>query len=146
MNKKIVIFIAILISLVSIVFIAVWGTLPENNSQSIIESITISDYDETNEDGDKFKDILNIVTSDQNIYIIEYEFLPTDAVYRITATSSRDDVSLQVDEFNKKVYVYFDLSAIGKTVTIRIIDKGTQEYDEITLWFKSSGVIIVPDL
>ncbi|MFA6801598.1 MAG: hypothetical protein WCR19_05780, partial [Acholeplasmataceae bacterium] len=133
MNKKIVIFIAILISLVSIVFIAVWGTLPESSSQSVIESLVINDYDETNEDGDKFKDILNIVTSDQNVYIIEYEFLPIDAAYRITATSSRTDVSLQVDEVNQKVYAFFDLSAIGKTVTIRIIDKGTQEYDEITL-------------
>jgi len=146
MNKKMIVYLSILISLVSVILIAVWGTLPESTNASRIESLFIDEYDETNEDGDKFKDVAEIIDENNRVYIIHYEFTPSDAAYDITASSSRDDVTIQIDDSNQNVYVYFDLSAVGKTVTIRIIDNETQKYDEITLWFKTPGVIVVPEI
>lgn len=148
MSKKILLVLVLLFSVFSIILIAVWGTLPENPNNIEVESLVIEDYDETNDDGDKFKNVIDIVNQQNNIYVIEYLINPGNANKDIVASASTTGVSLQVDMIDNKVYVIFSLEAINqkRTVTILIRDKLTLKYDEITLWFKTPGVIVVPDL
>lgn len=148
MSKKISFFLVLVFSVMSIMLIAVWGTLPENTNPIQVETITIINYDEITDLGDKIKDVSDIVTEENSIYIIDYEITPTNAFTNIYATSSSTLVTIQVDDLTKKVFVYYDLEAIIKevTITIKITDKITQVFDEITLIFKIDDVIIVPDI
>ncbi len=148
MNKKILLLLVLVFSIFSIILIAVWGTLPENPSNIELETITIDDYDETNDDGDKFKNVTDIVTENDNIYIIDYSIFPDNASVDIQATTTAEGINIQVDTEARKVYVIYDLQSITskRTITIQIKDKNTQVYDELTLWFKTPGVIIVPEI
>lgn len=148
MSKKISFFLVLVFSVMSIMLIAVWGTLPENTNPIQVETIAIINYDEITDLGDKIKDVSEIVTEENSIYIIDYEITPTNAFTNIYATSSSTLITIQVDDLTKKVFVYYDLEAIIKevTITIKITDKITQIFDEITLIFKIDDVIIVPDI
>jgi hypothetical protein len=148
MNKKIMIILVLLFSIVSILLIAVWGTLPENANQIQLESLIIVDYDEENPDGDKFIDVSDRINEQNNIYVISYSTNPSNAYVSLIATASSDQVVLQTDSYSNQVRVIYDLNAIQDKpmITIRITDQNTQHYDEVTLWFKTPGVIIVPDL
>lgn len=148
MSKKISFFLVLVFSVMSIMLIAVWGTLPENTNPIQVETIAIINYDEITDLGDKIKDVSDIVTEENSIYIIDYEITPTNAFTNIYATSSSTLITIQVDDLTKKVFVYYDLEAIIKevTITIKITDKITQVFDEITLIFKIDDVIIVPDI
>lgn len=148
MNKKILLILVLVFSLFSIVLIAVWGSLPENPTHIELEGLFIDDFDETNDDGDKFKNITDIVTPDDNIFVISYRTLPENATVEIAATTTSSGVSIQVDNDLKKIYVIFDLETIAKkrTVTIQIKDKVSQISDEITLWFKTPDTIIIPEI
>jgi hypothetical protein len=135
-------------SVLSIILIAVWGTLPENPNNVQATSLIVSDFDETNDDGDKFKNVTDIVTEQNNIYTIDFTVDPGNSNVDITATASISGVNLQVDAAAGKIYVIYNLETISAktTVTIQIKDKYTQVYDELTLWFKTPGVIIVPEI
>ena len=148
MSKKISFFLVLVFSVMSIMLIAVWGTLPENTNPIQVETIAIINYDEITDLGDKIKDVSEIVTEENSIYIIDYEITPTNAFTNIYATSSSTLITIQVDDLTKKVFVYYDLEAIIKevTITIKITDKITQIFDEITLIFKIDDIIIVPDI
>lgn len=142
------IILVLLFSIVSILLIAVWGTLPENANQIQLESLIIVDYDEENPDGDKFIDVSDRINEQNNIYVISYSTNPSNAYVSLIATASSDQVVLQTDSYSNQVRVIYDLNAIQDKpmITIRITDQNTQHYDEVTLWFKTPGVIIVPDL
>lgn len=148
MSKKVIVMIVTIFSILSIILIAVWGSLPENPSNIDATIIQISVYDELNNDGDKLKDITNIVTAQNNIYTINYTVEPGNALTNITASSTSDLVSLQIDQDNHLIYVIYDLQAINSkaTITIQIKDKNTQLFDEITLWYKNPDIIIVPEI
>jgi uncharacterized membrane protein len=148
MNKKILLILVLVFSVFSIILIAVWGTLPENPSNIELETISIEEYDETNDDGDKFKNVTDIVTENDNIYIIEYTIFPDNANVDIQATTTAEGINIQVDSIERKIYVIYDLQSITnkRTITIQIKDKNTQFYDELTLWFKTPDVIIVPEI
>jgi uncharacterized membrane protein len=148
MNKKILLILVLVFSIFSIILIAVWGTLPENPSNIELETISIEEYDETNDDGDKFKNVTDIVTENDNIYIIEYTIFPDNANVDIQATTTAEGINIQVDSIERKIYVIYDLQSITnkRTITIQIKDKNTQFYDELTLWFKTPDVIIVPEI
>jgi hypothetical protein len=146
MSRKIVIFVVFMIGALSIMTIAVFGTLPEDANRIRITAIVIDDFDQMNEDQDKFKDVKDKVTLQNNVYEIHYRIEPTNAHHQLQVISSNANVNVQIDTIDQIVYVYFDSQQIGRTVTIRIIDADTQIYDEITLWFKQPGVIDVPDL
>lgn len=135
-------------SVFSIILIAVWGTLPDNASNIQAEQLVIDDYDEKNETNDKFKNITDIVTEQDNIYAIVYRYDPTDANVNIIASTTATGINLQIDPEENKVYVLFSLEAISQRqmVTVQIKDNFTQIYDEITLWFKDPGIIVVPDI
>ncbi|PKK95108.1 MAG: hypothetical protein CVV60_02960 [Tenericutes bacterium HGW-Tenericutes-5] len=148
MNKKILLVLVLVFSIFSIILIAVWGTLPENPSNIELETISIAEYDETNDDGDKFKNVTDIVTENDNIYIIEYTIFPDNANVDIQATTTAEGINIQVDSIERKIYVIYDLQSIAnkRTITIQIKDKNTQFFDELTLWFKTPDVIIVPEI
>mgnify|MGYP001767061534 FL=1 len=135
-------------SVLSIILIAVWGTLPENPNNVQATSLIVSDFDETNDDGDKFKNVTDIVTEQNNIYTILFTVDPGNSNVDITDTASVSGVNLQVDAASGKVYVIYNLETISEktNVTIQIKDKYTQVFDELTLWFKTPGVIIVPEI
>lgn len=135
-------------SLLSIILIAVWGTLPDNPSNIQAETLVISDFDETNDDGDKFINVTDIVTEQESIFSIDFQIGPANANVDIVASTTAPGVNLQVDASTGSVYVLYSLEAIAakQTVTVHIKDKNTQIYDEVTLWFKTPGVIIVPDI
>jgi len=146
MSRKIVIFVVFIIGALSIMTIAVFGTLPEDSNRIRVTAIVIDDFDQLNEDQDKFKDVKDIVTTQNNVYEIHYRIEPSNAYHQLQAISSNQNVHVQIDTIDQIVYVYFDSQQIGRTVTIRIIDRDTQIYDEITLWFKQPGDVLVPDL
>ncbi|MBE0701494.1 MAG: hypothetical protein IH571_07385 [Acholeplasmataceae bacterium] len=146
MNKKVIMFLALILCTLSIMGIAVWGTLPENSNQARVDSIVIEVYDEINGDGDKFKDVKDLVTLSNNQYEIAYVINPDQAESNIHASSNQNGVSVQVDQEAQVVYVFFDSNKIGSTVTIKIWDSNTQKFDELTLWFKNPGEVEVPDL
>jgi len=148
MSKKIIVMIVTIFSILSIILIAVWGSLPENPSNIEPTLIQVSEYDELNDDGDKFKNITDIITAQNNIYTLNYTVEPGNAMTNITASATSSLVSLQIDTENQKIYVIYDLQAINNktTITIQVKDKNTQLYDELTLWYKSPDVIIVPEI
>lgn len=134
--------IILFVSVISIVFIAVWGTLPENSNQPSLETIEFTDY-EQNESNDKVKNVRDIVTNDDPYYSLSYSYLPEDATTDIIATSSSDDVTVIIDVINQEVLVNFQtVESIGQNVTIRITDQKTNNYDEITLIFKIPDIIV----
>lgn len=141
MTKKTMLIIVLLISLISVVIIAVWGTLPESNNQIQVENITFNDY-ELNDDNDKILNIIDTVTSDSPYITLTYNYAPDNALSDIYATSSSSDVIVLVDQINKELLINFSTdSAIGQNVTITIIDRKTNEFDELTLIFKIPDIV-----
>lgn len=132
-------------SVLSIMAIAVFGTLPEGGNVLSVETITIPDYDEENMAGERFKDVTGVVTERHNVYEVEYMIEPGEARSNIQASSNNRGMNVQVDQQSRIVYVYYDTQAIGQTVTIRIWDDHTKNQAEIILWFKTPDDVIVPD-
>ncbi|MFP4177338.1 MAG: hypothetical protein ACLFTZ_01090 [Acholeplasmataceae bacterium] len=145
MNRKLILFSVLTFSVLSIMAIAVFGTLPEGGSSAPVEAILIPDYDEENSSGERFKDVNGIVTERNNVYEVEYAVEPGEAEGDIQASSNNGGMSVQVDQQAGLVYVYYDTQAIGQTVTIRIWDDQTKNQAEIILWFKTPGSVTVPD-
>lgn len=142
MSKKIILLIVLGISVLSIIIISVWGTLPESINESSVTSISFEDYD-YNDDGDKVINLMEIINEEDTLYTLTYTYTPGDAATNITASSSSSDVSVIVDEYRQEIVVSFDtVDAIGQNVTITIVDEKTNEADEITLIFKIDEVII----
>ncbi len=142
MTKKIILMIVLGISVLSIIVISVWGTLPESINDSSVTSISFENF-EYNDDGDKVINVRGIITEEDTLYTLTYVYLPEDAATNITATSSSDDVSVIVDEYRQEVVVNFDtVDSIGKNVTITIVDSKTNESDEVTLIFKIDVIIV----
>ncbi|MFA7075906.1 MAG: hypothetical protein WC152_04465 [Candidatus Izemoplasmatales bacterium] len=148
MTKKILFVLVLVFSVFSIILIAVWGTLPENSNNIQVETIVINEYDETNDNGDKFINVTDIISKENNIFTINYVIGPENANADIVVSTTDKDVNLQVDQLDNKVYVIYSFNAIDqmKTITVQIKDKDTQNFDEVTLWFKTPGVIIVPEI
>lgn len=145
MNKKIILFLVIIISVLSVMAISVWGSLPESNSRPSVQTIAINNYDLINADGDKIKSVKDLITYDNYIYSFTYSVTPFGADSSIKVSTNQVGITASVDEMAQKVYVIFDFDAIGTTVTVTIIDKSTQIKDEITLMFLPPSEIIIDD-
>jgi len=144
-NKKIIVFLVLVLCALSIMAISVWGSLPESNDRPRVDSITITDYDLQNLDGDKIKSVKDIVTVENYIYALSYQIGPSDAEYIIKASSDQEGITVRVDDMASKVYVIFDEDKINTTVTITIWDKNTQVTDEVILMFLAPSEIIIDD-
>ncbi len=142
MTKKLMLLIVLAVSVLSIIIIAVWGTLPESQNQLQVTSIEFLDYN-LNDQNDKIINVLGIVTTEDPYYTLSYTYLPTNASINVVATSSSSDVTVLVDSIYNVILVNFSTEAsIGQNVTIRITDTKTNTYDEITLIFKIPDVIV----
>src|SRR5690554_6682712 len=147
MTKKGIVFIIIIFSVVSILVIAVWGTLPENTSQVSIESLEIVDFDDYDEDGEKIIEINKLVTPTNPTYLLKYKYSPNEAYGDIKVSVSESLVSYQHLSVEKEIYLFYSLSLIEqeKTVTVTIKDERTGKSDTITLWFSIPDIIVIPD-
>lgn len=141
MSKKIIIIITLAISFLSVILIAMYGTLPESGDKISLQQLTISNenYDLINEEGEKLKNVTKIITEDTLIYQIKYELTPVNATTNITAKSNINGVNVRVDEYSNSVYVTFDLNTLGKTTTITITDNSSNRSDRLILWFEKSN-------
>ena len=147
MTKKMSMLLALVISALSIMVIAVWTTTGESNNPIPIALVEIEDYDEINEDGDKIKDIRDIVNAENLTYIIKYRIEPDLADdNQLTAFSDTDRVTVMIDVLSQEVYVFFGLLDGLNSVTVTIKDEKTNRSDLIILMFKMPDEVIVPDL
>jgi len=141
MTKKNMLLIVLFTSVLSIVLIAVWGSMPESNSDIRVTSISFLNY-ELNEEEDKILNVIDDVTTETPTITLSYDYLPENAVTDFYVSSSSSEVTVIVDEETKEVEVTFTTEdSIGQNVTIRIIDRRNNEYDEITLIFKIPDII-----
>jgi len=148
MTKNGIVFIILIASVISIMLIAVFGTLPEGTSDITIETIEFVDHDGLNEDGEKVKDVKGIITENETSIMIRYQYSPHEADGQIVITVSDPNVSIQHDLFAKEIYLYYSAAAIQNelTVTVTIKDQRTSKQDMMILLFKTPDIIIVPDL
>lgn len=145
MNKKIIVLLVLILSALSIMAISVWGSLPESNDRPSVVSITITDFDLKNSDGDKIKSVVDTITEDDYIYEIAFTVGPINSDSKIKASTNQSGVTARVDDMKSVVYVIFEIDKIGTTVTVTIWDKNTQIKDEITLMFLPPSEIIIDD-
>jgi len=149
MNKKILIFIALILSAISILIIAVWGTLPEQTSQIPIETISFTNEEIEIVENRKMIDVSSVIDETNSVYVLTYEIFPSVAIATdLNVSTASDAATLQIDTFEFKVYVYYDISFIEDKpfVTITLTDKRTQKSDEVTLIFSSPNVVPGDDL
>lgn len=145
MNKKIIIFIVLILSALSILAISVWGTLPESNDRPSVVSLTIQDYTLLNYNGDKILSVKDVVTAENYIFEIKFVINPTESDSQIRARTDQEGITARVDDYESTVYVIFDIDKIGTTVTITIWDKNTQIKDQVILMFLPPSEINVDD-
>jgi|SRR5690606_37401028 len=148
MTKKGIIFIIFVASIISIMLIAVWGTLPENTNAAAIDYLEFIEYDGYNEDEEKVKDVKDIVSETSPNLLLKYNYGPDDAYAEIVISLTHSGITYQHDSISKEIYIYYTLDAIQKEeiIIVSIKDQRTQKQDMIILWFQPPGVIIVPDL
>jgi hypothetical protein len=145
MNKKIIIFIVLILSALSILAISVWGTLPEANDRPSVVSLAILDYTLLNYNGDKILSVKDVITEENYIFEIKFVINPTESDSQIRARTDQEGITARVDDYESTVYVIFDIDKIGTTVTITIWDKNTQIKDQIILMFLPPSEINVDD-
>ena len=145
MNKKIIVLLVLILSALSIMAISVWGSLPESNNRPSVVTITITDFDKQNGDGDKIKSVKDQITEEDYIYKIPFTVTPLNADSKLKVSTNQPGITARVDDMESVVYVIFDIDKIGTTVTITIWDKNTQIKDEITLMFLPPDEIIIDD-
>jgi len=145
MNKKMVVLLVLILSALSIMAISVWGSLPESNNRPSVVSITITDFDLQNGDGDKIKSVKDQVSEDDYIYKIPFTVTPINSDSKIKASTNQPGITARVDDMESVIYVIFDIDKIGTTVTVTIWDKNTQISDEVTLMFLPPSEIIIVD-
>lgn len=146
MSKKNIIYIVIVASILSIMMIAVWGTLPENTNLPPIDYILFNEYDNLNDDGDKLIDVNGDITIQNPVYELKYELSPIESYSTLQVQLSLPSVDYQLDTQAKVIYLFYSLEDIEKekTLTVTVKDSRTQKVDMVTLWFKQPDVIIIP--
>ena len=71
MTKKGIIFIIFIAVILSVMIIAVWGTLPENTNLPPLDYLEFTDYDDITEEREKRKEISDFVTESSLLSISE---------------------------------------------------------------------------
>ena len=147
MTKKGIIFIIFIAVILSVMIIAVWGTLPENTNLPPLDYLEFTDYDDITEEGEKLKEISNFVTESSPVYLLNYDFAPKESYSELQVSISVSDMTYQMDLDNKQIRIYYGLEDIKQRiiVTVTISDKRTEKSDVISLWFKFDDIIIIPD-
>jgi hypothetical protein len=145
MSKKIVIFLVLVLSAVSVLAISVWGTLAENINLPPVSQLEIPDFDTENAANDKILFVKDIITTERYFYDIYFVINPTSADRDINATMNVDIGEIVVDEELSFVRVFYEYDKIGTSITITIWDSKTMISDAVTLLFRAPGEVNVDD-
>jgi len=147
MTKKGIIFIIFIAVILSIMLIAVWGTLPENTNLPPLDYLEFSDWDDLNDDGEKRKEVSTIVTESSPVYSLPYEYGPEPSYSELSVSVSDPNIVYHIDLDNKVIIIYYNLEDIRQKIilTVTITDNRTRKSDIINLWFKFDDIIIIPD-
>lgn len=145
MNKKIVFFIVMALSALSIMAISNWGNLSEDNDLPDVESVVISRYDRLNNDGDKIISVGDIIDENHLYFDIPFVVTPANAERKMVATLSVDIGSVTVNEEDSFARVTYSFLKLGQTVTLTIKDSRTGKSDSVILLFSTGGDIIITD-
>jgi len=144
-NKKLLIFLVILLGALSVMAIGIWGSLPDPSDSVMVENLEFSDSrivwneDET----EKIIFVGDIITDLEENYdmTIAFTYAPDDANTDYLVAYA-DDSSVGAVLQDHQVYVTFSEKT---SVTITIKDKKTGETDTVTLIFQAPGSVDVPD-
>ena len=146
MNKKLSMLIVIAASLLSIMIIAVWTTTGESSNPIPINSIEILGFDYLNDDGEKVKNIKELVNENNLTFNFNYLINPEIADdNNLKVYSDKESVSVMIDVLDSSVYVFFGTLSGINSVTITLKDEKTNKTDEIILIFKIPDDIEIPD-
>jgi len=143
MNRKALLFIVFMISVLSIMAVGVWGASPDPSDSITLNSIYFSDDRiVTNDNEDKIIFVEDIITNLETNYEIEidFTFLPENASTNLTVHSNDTSVSAIVR--GNTVYVAF---SERNSASITITDRKTEKSDTVTLIFRAPGQVDVPD-
>ena len=146
MNKKLLVFLVILLGALSVMGIGIWGSLPDPSDSVMVESLEFSDSRIVwNEDNtEKIIYVGDIITDLEENYdmTIAFTYSPDNANIDYLVTYA-DDMSVGAVLQDHQVYVTFSAQ---KTVTITIKDKKTSETDTVILMFQAPDSVDVPDI
>jgi hypothetical protein len=141
MNRKALLFIVFLLSILSIMAVGVWGASPDPSDNITMTSIFFSDDRiVTNDDGKKIIFVRDIITATNPEIQIAFTYFPVDSSVYLLVYTNEDTVSAIVR--GNLVYVAFSQR---DTVSIRIMDRKTEKYDTVTLVFSAPGEVDIPD-
>lgn len=148
MNKKILVFLVVVLGAISIMAVSIWGTLAESNSMPPIDTLEITDYDAINNTDEKILFVKGIITEEDYMYNIKFSFSPTDAnpdgLRARVDIESGVSVILSMAELYVKV-IFEDEEAIGKAVTVTVWDINTMKEDSVTLLFATESEVDIDD-
>lgn len=147
MNKKILVFLVVVLGAISIMAVSIWGTLAESNSMPPIDTLEITDFDAVNNVDEKILFVKGLITEEDYMFPIHFSVSPTD--------SNQDGLRAKVDIESgvrvissiaeQYVMVIFDASAIGKAVTVTVWDMNTMKEDSVTLLFATESEVDIDD-
>lgn len=143
MNRKALLFIIFVLSLLSIMAVGVWGSSPDPSDNITMSSIFFSDDRiVTNDDGDKIIYVQDIITDlDLNYEMqVAFTYLPENSSVYLLVYTNEDSVAAIVR--GNLVYVAFSQK---DTVSLRIMDRKTEKYDTVTLVFSALDEVDIPD-
>jgi hypothetical protein len=147
MNKKILIFLVVALGALSIMAISIWGTLAESNALPPIATLEITDFDQTNNSGEKILFVKGIITEEEYTYRINFVASPGDADQDGIKAKVDIDSGVQVISSIAEHYVVviFEPSKIGKAVTVTVWDIKTMKEDSVTLLFATESEVDIDD-
>jgi len=143
MNRKALLFIIFMLSILSIMAIGVWGASPDPSDSITVTSIYFDDNRIiTNDSGNKIIFVEDIITdtSSNSTMQIDFVIVPNNASSHIIARTNEDTVSATVS--GNSIIVAFTQRI---TVSITITDRKTEKSDTVTLVFRAPGQVDVPD-
>lgn len=142
MNRKMMLFLVLALSVLSIMAVGIWGSLPDPSDSVTLTSIRFVDPRIDASTGTKVLYVQDIVTDfeSNNQVTIPFSCLPGDA--NVSLVVYTDETTVGAVLFGDSVLVTFSERT---AVTITIRDKKSEKTDTLTLLFQPPGEIDVPD-
>lgn len=142
MNRKVMLFLVLALSVLSIMAVGIWGSLPDPSDAVTLTSISFVDPRIDSASGTKVLYVQDIVTDFEtnNQIAIPFACLPGDANVNLVVYTDETTVGAVILE--DSVLVTFSHKT---AVTITIRDKRSEKTDTLTLLFQPPGEIEIPD-
>jgi hypothetical protein len=147
MTKKILMFLVIAVGAFSIMAVSIWGTLPESQSSPPVDVLEITDFDDTNDYGDKFLFVKGIITEEDYMFEIHFTVSPGNSEQDgiLARVDVEDGVQTILSLSEHFVTVIFEADQIGNAVTVTIWDSKTMEEDSVSLLFATESEVDIDD-